>query len=69
MNLTTTGQQLGNCITTYPSQDTYNGIAWYTNYAIAVCSGNSHVWKCDHTKTCQCGKAQRELPICPHCSK
>jgi hypothetical protein len=34
-----------------------------------TCSGNVHVWACDHTRVCKCGDASRALPLpkCPVC--
>lgn len=35
------------------------------------CSGNTHVFGCDHAKICKCGKAKRKVepPTCGHCGK
>ncbi len=36
-----------------------------------VCSGNTHVFGCDHAERCKCGKTKRkpEPPVCGHCGK
>lgn len=33
------------------------------------CSGDTHVWGCEHATKCKCGKATREPEVCPHCLK
>ena len=34
-----------------------------------TCSGDVHVWACEHAVACKCGKATRQVPTCPGCGK
>lgn len=36
--------------------------------APSFCSGNIHVWACDHAKACRCGQVTRKVG-CPHCGQ
>lgn len=35
------------------------------------CSGDTHVFGCQHAEACKCGKATRKVEprVCPHCKK
>jgi hypothetical protein len=33
------------------------------------CGGYVHVWACEHTTKCKCGKAERQAPKCSGCGK
>jgi hypothetical protein len=55
----------------------YGSDRWNTYYIQSfpmtpvICSGNYHVFGCDHAEKCKCGKAQRKVehPKCPCCGK
>ncbi len=72
--VTVTGEALGavttgNCVV-YPSGNWWpNGYWWpnhitYITYPIApdYCVGLTHVFECDHARTCKCGKIVRANP-------
>lgn len=62
-----------------PCQDNWNWPQIYWPYTTIYttpsppyfCSGNVHVFGCDHAEKCKCGKSKRkaEPPTCPHCGK
>jgi hypothetical protein len=48
-----------------------NGFDWTlysTTPTISYCSGNIHVFGCDHAEKCLCGKSVREV-LCTKCKK
>jgi hypothetical protein len=54
-----------------------SGSAWPNTWqqtivlAPQVCAGEVHVFGCEHTTECKCGKASRKIerPKCAHCGK
>lgn len=47
----------------------YQQQVYYYTTPPSWCSGNVHVFGCEHAETCRCGKAKRDKPVCGHCGK
>lgn len=47
------------------------GQSGYMQIVANYCSGNYHLWACEHAERCKCGKATRKVEprICSECNK
>jgi hypothetical protein len=53
----------------YQPYHPYPSYPVYVTTAPSWCSGQVHVFGCEHAEVCKCGKAKREKPACAHCGK
>ena len=67
---TTTAAYVGNVW--YPAPNTiYWPTEWPTVWTPTECSGDVHVFACEHATVCKCGACKREVSRrrCPSCGK